>query len=74
MNEFEHYLANIETPNQNKTDLQKRNTELLNKWNLDQSSEKISQKHFQDLKKENEGLQKQVSDLEQQLDDLLKSK
>jgi|ETNmetMinimDraft_14_1059893.scaffolds.fasta_scaffold71398_2 hypothetical protein len=56
------------------TNLKKRNTELLNKWNLDQSSEKISQKHFQDLKKENEGLQKQVSDLEQQLDDLLKSK
>ena len=56
------------------TTLKKRNGELMDILDMNQSGEKITSKHFHELRIEKEGLEKQVSDLEQQLDDLLKSK
>ena len=53
------------------TKLKKRNGELMDILDMNQSGEKITSKHFHELRMENEGLQKEVSDLEQQLDEVL---
>ena len=52
------------------TKLKKRNGELMDILKKLESGEKITSKHFDELRRENEGLQKEVSDLQQQIDDL----